>query len=70
MSGARTVLVEMTELGQAQTWEVYGPLVQAGQPMLDELSSEQLALMADYLRRITALTDEHRQLLVDRPLEA
>ena len=66
----RTVLVEMTDLGQAQTWEVYGPLVQAGQPMLDELSREQLALMADYLRRITALTDQHRQLLVDRPPEA
>jgi DNA-binding MarR family transcriptional regulator len=63
----RTVLVEMTDLGQAQTWEAYGPLVHAGQPMLDELSSEQLEFMADYLQRITALTDEHRQLLLDRP---
>ena len=62
----RTVLVEMTDLGQAQTWEAYGPLVHAGQPMLDELSSEQLEFMADYLQRITALTDEHRQLLLDR----
>jgi DNA-binding MarR family transcriptional regulator len=59
----RTVLVEMTELGQAQTWEAYGPLVRAGQPMLDELSTEQLAFMADYLQRITTLTDEHRMLL-------
>jgi hypothetical protein len=61
----------MTELGQAQTWEAYGPLVRAGQPMLDELSTEQLAFMADYLRRITTLTDEHRTLLArqapDRP---
>ena len=67
----RTVLVEMTELGQAQTWDAYGPLVRAGQPMLDELSTEQLAFMADYLRRITSLTDEHRTLLArqapDRP---
>lgn len=59
----RTVLVEMTETGQAQTWEAYGPLVRAGQPMLDELSTEQLEFMADYLHRITALTDEHRALL-------
>jgi hypothetical protein len=31
--------------------------------MLDELSTEQLAFMADYLQRITTLTDEHRMLL-------
>jgi DNA-binding MarR family transcriptional regulator len=62
----RTVLVEMTDLGQTQTWEAYGPLVRAGQPMLDELSDEQLDFMTDYLQRITALTDEHRQLLIER----
>jgi DNA-binding MarR family transcriptional regulator len=62
----RTVLVEMTDLGQAQTWEAYGPLVHAGQPMLEELSDEQLDFMTDYLQRITALTDEHRQLLIER----
>ena len=56
----------MTELGQAQTWEAYGPLVRAGQPMLDELSTEQLRFMTDYLRRITELTDEHRALLSQR----
>ena len=62
----RTVLVAMTELGQSRTWEAYGPLVRAGQPMLDELPVEQLAFMADYLRRITELTDEHRALLARR----
>ena len=65
----RTVLVEMTELGQTRTWEAYGPLVRAGQPMLDELDTEQLEFMADYLRRITALTDEHRALLAQHPPE-
>lgn len=64
----RTVLVEMTEQGQARTWEAYGPLVHAGQPMLDALSIEQLAHMADYLRRITTLTDTHRGLLEERDL--
>jgi hypothetical protein len=63
------VLVEMTELGQTRTWEAYGPLVRAGQPMLDELDTEQLEFMADYLRRITALTDEHRALLAQHPPE-
>lgn len=59
----RTVLVEMTELGQARTWEAYGPLVQAGRPMLDELTLDELGFMAGYLDRMTALTDEHRDLL-------
>lgn len=63
----RTVLVEMTELGQSRTWEAYGPLVRAGRPMLDELSTEHLELMADFLQRITALTDEHRELLAQQP---
>jgi hypothetical protein len=43
--------------------------VRAGQPMLDELSPEQLEFMADYLRRITALTDEHRELIAQHPPE-
>jgi len=62
----RTVLVEMTELGQARTWEAYGPLVRDGQPMLDELSVDQLEFMADFLRRITALTDTRRGLLAEQ----
>ena len=62
----RTVLVEMTELGHARTWEAYEPLVRAGRPMLDELPVEQLTFMADYLRRITDLTDEYRRLLAER----
>lgn len=65
-SDRRTVLVEMTELGQRRTWEAYGPLVRAGQPMLGALSTEQLEFLTDYLRRITALTDEHRDLLARR----
>ena len=66
-SDRRSVLVEMTELGQRLTWEAYGPLVRAGQPMLEELSTEQLEFMAGYLQRVTALTDEHRELLARPP---
>ena len=63
----RTVLVEMTERGHSLTWEAYGPLVAAGRPLLDELSKEQLVQMTDYLRRITALTDDERARLEARP---
>jgi DNA-binding MarR family transcriptional regulator len=59
----RTVLVEMTEQGNALTWRAYGPLVAAGRPMLDELSAEQLSFMTDYLHRMTALTDDQRERL-------
>ena len=31
----RQVIVEMTEDGQARTWAMYGPLVEAGMPLLD-----------------------------------
>ncbi|HET8987162.1 MAG TPA: MarR family transcriptional regulator [Humibacillus sp.] len=63
----RTVLVEMTEQGHALTWECYGPLVRAGQPLIEELSIEQLVFLRDYLGRLTALTDEHRELLAAEP---
>jgi DNA-binding MarR family transcriptional regulator len=56
----RTVVVEMTELGQQRTWECYGPLVAAGQPSLEALSDEQLEFMADYLDQIRELTDAYR----------
>ncbi|MHA3838014.1 MarR family winged helix-turn-helix transcriptional regulator [Terrabacter sp. AAH1] len=59
----RTVLVEVTELGHRLMWEAYGPLVRAGQPVLEQLSAEQLSFLTDHLQRLTALTDEHRELL-------
>jgi DNA-binding MarR family transcriptional regulator len=62
-SDRRTVLVEMTERGHALTWGAYGPLVAAGRPIIDELTSDEVVLMTDYLERITELTDEHRDRL-------
>ena len=61
----RTVLVEMTEQGHAVTWECYGPLVSAGRPLVEELTTDQMAFLRDYLGRMTSLTDEHRALLAD-----
>ena len=63
----RSVVVELTRRGHALTWEAYGPLVAAGRPLLDELSSSQLTFMTDYLKRITTLTDEHRARLEEGP---
>ncbi|MDQ6895821.1 MAG: MarR family transcriptional regulator [Actinomycetota bacterium] len=64
----RAVLVEMTELSQARTWEVYAPPVRDGQPILDGVTIEQLQIMGDCLHRITDLTDTHRGLLQHRDL--
>lgn len=64
----RAVLVEMTEHGHARTWAADGPLVEAGRPMLDELSVDQLRYLGDYLRRITELTDTQRAVLEQRDL--
>ncbi|MFJ6653855.1 MarR family winged helix-turn-helix transcriptional regulator [Microbacterium sp. NPDC091313] len=56
----RKVLVEMTEAGRELTWSAYGPLVEEGQHLFDDASTEQLAAMRDLLRDMRELTDRHR----------
>jgi len=56
----RQVLVRMTDLGVAQTMRFYGPLVEEGQHVFDDLSDRELRLMRGYLETITDLTDRHR----------
>jgi DNA-binding MarR family transcriptional regulator len=41
----RQVLVQMTEQGQAQTWELYGPLAMEGQQLLARLRISDLELL-------------------------
>ena len=56
----RQVLVRMTDLGIEQTMRFYGPLVEEGQHVFEDLSDRQLRLMRGYLETITELTDRHR----------
>jgi len=61
----RQVLVRMTDLGVAQTMRFYGPLVEEGQHVFDDLSDRELRLMRGYLETITDLTDRHRERVED-----
>ena len=61
----RQVLVRMTDQGVTETMRFYGPLVEEGQHVFDELSDRELRLMRGYLETITELTDRHRD-RVDR----
>ena len=59
----RQVIVEMTEDGQARTWAIYGPLVQAGMPLLDKFDTAELKAMRDHLVAIRRITDAARDRL-------
>jgi DNA-binding MarR family transcriptional regulator len=56
----RQVLVQMTPQGAEQTGALYRPLVEEGQQLMARLTDADLALMRDYLKVITELTDRHR----------
>ena len=56
----RQVLVRMTDVGMEQTMRFYGPLVEEGQHVFDDLSDRELRRMRGYLESITDLTDRHR----------
>ena len=59
----RQVLVQMTRQGSEQTGALYMPLVEEGQQLMADIGDRDLALMRDYLIRITELTDRHRDRL-------
>ena len=59
----RQVLVQMTEQGQARTWELYGPLAMEGQQLLARLRTSDLELMLRQLKSMCELTDQHRAAL-------
>lgn len=59
----RQVLVEMTEEGQARTWALYGPMVEAGMPLLARFGTAELEAMRDHLIAIRGITDAERERL-------
>ena len=62
----RQVLVEMTDAGRSRTWELYGPLVASGAPLLASFSVAELEAMRDHLNAIRDLTDVERERLRER----
>jgi len=62
----RQVLVEMTDAGRSRTWELYGPLVASGTPLLASFSVPALEAMRDHLNAIRDLTDIERERLRTR----
>lgn len=62
----RQVRVEMTDRARAQTWELYGPLVEEGQELLDGFTLAELDRMRRHLDAVRELTDRHRDRL-DQP---
>jgi DNA-binding MarR family transcriptional regulator len=59
----RQVLVQMTEEGQARTWELYGPLATEGRQQLVRMRISDLELMLRQLESMRELTDKHRERL-------
>ncbi len=59
----RQVLVEMTDEGLARTWDLYGPLVEEGMPLLARFDTAELVAMRDHLIAIRAITDAARERL-------
>ena len=64
-SDRRQVLVQMTEEGQARTWELYEPLATEGRQQLARLRISDLELMLRQLESMRELTDKHRERLED-----
>lgn len=64
-SDRRQVLVQMTEEGQARTWELYGPLATEGRQQLARMRISDLELMLRQLESMRELTDKHRERLAD-----
>jgi DNA-binding MarR family transcriptional regulator len=62
-SDRRQVLVQMTEEGQARTWELYGPLATEGRQQLARMRISDLELMLRQLESMRELTDKHRERL-------
>jgi DNA-binding MarR family transcriptional regulator len=63
----RRVVVEMTFEGQEATWRYYGPLVEEGGRLLDDVKDEQLAQMRDWLTAARSLTDRRRERIDYKP---
>ena len=69
-SNRRRVIIEMTGDAQRLALEAYGPFLQDSDRLLSLFDADQLALIADFVRRTRALLATHtarvREQLADR----
>jgi DNA-binding MarR family transcriptional regulator len=65
----RKVLVELTEFGQAEVLQCYGPLVTEGSELLQRYSDDQLMLLHDFLVLTTNLNHRHRARIAEESRE-
>jgi DNA-binding MarR family transcriptional regulator len=62
----RRVFVELTELTNELTWQLYGPLAETGESMLRDLTADQLTLLRDVMRESTRLQLEQADRVRER----
>jgi DNA-binding MarR family transcriptional regulator len=58
-SDRRKVIVRITDEARRRAWELYGPIVQDGEAILDDYSAEELRLVTGFLRRSRELYERH-----------
>jgi DNA-binding MarR family transcriptional regulator len=59
----RRVLVEPTQKARAAAWELFGPLAETVQPLLDRYSDEQLELLIEFHRLGREVQERHAEML-------
>jgi DNA-binding MarR family transcriptional regulator len=62
----RRVLVEPTPKARAVSWELFGPLAETVQPLLDRYSDEQLELLIEFNRLGREVQERHAEMLRSR----
>jgi DNA-binding MarR family transcriptional regulator len=66
----RKIMVELTPLAQARTWEIYGPLAKWGTSELGRLSETQLSFLLDFMRKGAVFLHEYAAKLRALPAPA
>ncbi len=63
----RRVFVELTKLARTAAEDMYGPLAQDGDELLDSYSDEQLSLIRDLLDADRDVTERHHKRILSGP---
>lgn len=69
-SDRRRVLVELTQKLKEKIWELMGPLAQAGVPLIERYSDEQIELVLEFMRFAREVQERHAEWLRERLADA